>query len=80
LGRSHADQRFFAALGVRSDDIWFSEHLAGDSERVFHPARKPGLEGLVSKRRDAVYRSNQEWIKIKSPDSPAMQRLEDLSW
>jgi bifunctional non-homologous end joining protein LigD len=61
----------------RPDGIWFSEHLAGDGERVFRHACKLGLEGIVSKRRDAPYRSGRSkaWLKIKNPESPAMGRL-----
>jgi hypothetical protein len=35
-----------------------------------------GLEGIVSKRLSAPYRSDpsRDWIKVKNPDSPAMQR------
>jgi hypothetical protein len=33
-----------------------------------------GLEGIVSKRLSAPYRSGPslDWIKVKNPDSPAM--------
>jgi bifunctional non-homologous end joining protein LigD len=33
-----------------------------------------GLEGIVSKRLSAPYRSgrSRDWIKVKNPDSPAM--------
>jgi bifunctional non-homologous end joining protein LigD len=35
-----------------------------------------GLEGIVSKRLSAPYRSgpSRDWIKVKNPDSPAMRR------
>jgi ATP-dependent DNA ligase len=35
-----------------------------------------GLEGIVSKRMSAPYRSgpSRDWIKVKNPDSPAMVR------
>jgi hypothetical protein len=35
-----------------------------------------GLEGIVSKRLTAPYRSgpSRDWIKVKNPDSPAMRR------
>jgi bifunctional non-homologous end joining protein LigD len=59
--------------------IRFSEHLAGDGAPVFRHACKLGLEGIVSKRRDAPYRSGRSktWLKVKNPESPAMQRLEE---
>jgi ATP-dependent DNA ligase len=61
----------------RPDGIRFSEHLAGDGETMFRHACKLGLEGIVSKRRDATYRSGRSkaWLKIKNPESPAMRRL-----
>ena len=57
----------------------FSEHLAGDGKKIFEHACKLGLEGIVSKRRDAPYRSGRSkaWLKIKNHESPATQRLED---
>jgi ATP-dependent DNA ligase len=43
---------------------------------VFRHACKMGLEGIVSKRLTAPYRSgpSRGWIKMKNPDSPAMRR------
>jgi hypothetical protein len=39
---------------------------------VFRHACKMGLEGIVSKRLTAPYRSgpSRDWIKVKNPDSP----------
>jgi len=36
-----------------------------------------GLEGIVSKRRDAPYRSGRSphWIKVKNPHAPAATRI-----
>jgi bifunctional non-homologous end joining protein LigD len=43
-----------------------------------------GLEGIVSKKLSAPYRSgpSRDWIKVKNPDSPAMIRAREseLSW
>jgi ATP-dependent DNA ligase len=38
-----------------------------------------GLEGIVSKRLAAPYRSgpSRDWIKVKNPDSPAMLRARE---
>jgi bifunctional non-homologous end joining protein LigD len=40
------------------------------------------LEGLVSKRRDSRYRTgpSRDWIKVKNPASPAMNRAKDAFW
>jgi hypothetical protein len=46
---------------------------------VFRHACKLGLEGIVSKRLTAPYRSgpSRDWIKVKNPDSPAMRRARE---
>jgi bifunctional non-homologous end joining protein LigD len=38
-----------------------------------------GLEGIVSERLAAPYRSgpSRDWIKVKNPDSPAMTRARE---
>ena len=60
------------------DGIQFVEHIeAADGATVFEHTCKLGLEGIVSKRRDSVYRPGRSrmWLKIKNPASPAMQRV-----
>jgi bifunctional non-homologous end joining protein LigD len=49
---------------------------------VFEHARRMGLEGIVSKRLDAPYRSGRpgDWIKTKNPDSPAAVRAREGRW
>jgi bifunctional non-homologous end joining protein LigD len=41
-----------------------------------------GLEGIVSKRLTAPYRSgpSRDWLKVKNPDSPAMSRHQEERW
>jgi ATP-dependent DNA ligase len=41
-----------------------------------------GLEGVVSKRLNAPYRSGRstDWLKIKNADSPAMIRAREGEW
>ena len=60
--------------------IALSEHLDGDGEAIFHHACVLGLEGIVSKRRDAPYRSGRspDWIKVKNPNAPAATRV--IEW
>jgi bifunctional non-homologous end joining protein LigD len=43
---------------------------------LFLQACRMGLEAIVSKRLSAPYRSGRsnEWLKIKTPNSPAMIR------
>ncbi|TIT80517.1 MAG: ATP-dependent DNA ligase [Mesorhizobium sp.] len=47
--------------------IQFSEALPGDGDAVYYLACEAGLEGIVSKRLDSVYRSGStmNWRKIK---------------
>jgi len=59
-------------LLARPDGIRFSEHFAGDRARRLDHACRLRCEGVVSKRRDAAYRSGRSkaWLKVKNPDSP----------
>jgi len=45
------------------------EHTEGDGEKMFEAACKLGLEGIVSKKLTAPYRSgwSNTWIKVKNP-------------
>jgi bifunctional non-homologous end joining protein LigD len=62
--------------------IVFNEHTDEDGAVVFRHACKLGLEGIVSKRLGAPYRSgpSRDWIKVKNPDSPAMRRARAGMW
>ena len=53
-----------ARLGIR-----FNEHIEGNGPTVFAYACKMGLEGIVSKRKDSMYRSGRspDWLKKKNP-------------
>jgi bifunctional non-homologous end joining protein LigD len=59
--------------------IAINEHTDEDGTVVFRHACKMGLEGIVSKRLTAPYRSgpSRDWIKVKNPDSPAMRRARE---
>jgi bifunctional non-homologous end joining protein LigD len=50
-----------------TEKITLSEHFEVDGAALFEQAGRLGLEGIVSKRRDAPYRSGRgkEWLKIK---------------
>ena len=60
--------RLRKALRGAGKALRFSEHLEGDGEAIFRHACALGLEGIVSKRRDARYRSGRSltWLKIKN--------------
>jgi bifunctional non-homologous end joining protein LigD len=53
-----------------------NQNLDGDGAAMFRHACAMGLEGIVSKWRDAPYRSGRSahWVKIKNPEAPAATR------
>jgi bifunctional non-homologous end joining protein LigD len=53
-----------------------------DGPTVFAHACKLGVEGIVSKRIDAPYRSgpHSAWIKVRNPASIAVHRDRSLNW
>jgi bifunctional non-homologous end joining protein LigD len=53
--------------GRATDWIIYSGDVAGSGETFFNEACKSGLEGIISKRKDAPYRSgrSKSWLKIK---------------
>ena len=57
--------------------IQYVEHADGHGERMFAAVCRLGLEGIVSKRSSAAYRSGptRTWIKVKNPDAPAATRV-----
>jgi bifunctional non-homologous end joining protein LigD len=75
-------KRLARLLGKRRAGIVLSEHTADDGALIFQQACKMGLEGIVSKRLSAPYRSgpSRDWIKVKNPDSPAMIRAREAEW
>ena len=62
--------RLAELLSEAPDALWFSGHVAGaDGEALFRHACAMSLEGIVSKRIGASYRSGPHaaWRKIKNP-------------
>ena len=57
--------------------IQYVEHIDGDGDEVFEAVCKLGLEGIVSKKLDAPYRSgpSKSWLKTKNPKAPAATRI-----
>ena len=51
----------------------------GDGVEMFKAICKLGLEGIVSKKLDAPYKSgpSKAWLKIKNPKAPAATRAAD---
>src|SRR3954453_4043975 len=62
--------------------ISYNEHIDQDGPAVFEHACRLGLEGIVSKRLDAPYRSgpSKTWLKSKNPLSPAGRREREEDW
>ena len=59
--------------------IQYVEHAEGHGDRLFAAACKLGLDGIVSKKLDAPYKSgpSKAWLKIKNPKAPAATRAID---
>jgi bifunctional non-homologous end joining protein LigD len=75
-------RRLSRLLGRRRLGIVLSAHTDDGGALVFQQACRMGLEGIVSKRLSAPYRSGRstEWLKIKNPNSPAMVRHREERW
>ena len=76
-------QRLARLLGrAKRQAICFNEHMADDGPNVFKHVCRMGLEGIVSKRTDAPYRSgpSKTWLKSKNPASEAVRREREEEW
>ncbi len=65
--RKAALARLLASANDRAAVLRYSDHVVGAGADFFAHACKLGLEGIVSKKRDAPYRGTRgpEWLKIK---------------
>jgi bifunctional non-homologous end joining protein LigD len=72
-------KRLARLLARRRIGIVLSAHTAEDGATIFQQACRMGLEGIVSKRLSAPYRSgpSRDWLKVKNPGSPAMMRYRE---
>ena len=66
IERKHALQRILAKAGAKTPRVLYSEHFV-DGPDLYARACNMKLEGIVSKRADAPYRSGrgEQWLKIK---------------
>ncbi len=67
-------------LAGRPEGIFVAPFEQGEiGPDLFRKACEFELEGLVSKRRDSVYRAgpSPSWIKVKNRQHPAMSRVKD---
>jgi bifunctional non-homologous end joining protein LigD len=64
-------------LSCSNGGIQYVEHIEGDGTEMFEAACKLGLEGIVSKRLNAPYKSGpcKSWIKVRNPKSSAYLRI-----
>jgi ATP-dependent DNA ligase len=64
---------------VTGRGIQYVEHAQGHGDILFAAAYQLGLEGIVSKKLNAPYKSgpSKTWIKVKNPDAPAATRATD---
>jgi bifunctional non-homologous end joining protein LigD len=54
---------------IDSPHVLFAAHVELDGVALFEEARKSGIEGIVGKRADSLYRPGMrtaEWVKVKS--------------
>jgi len=60
-------QRLAKLIGKRQGVLRYSDHVVGNGKAFFELACKKGLEGIVSKRRDAPYSPGRGkgWVKTK---------------
>ncbi len=75
-------RRLAKLIGKSKHAIRFVEHLTDDGPVVFEHVCRMGLEGIVSKRTDAPYRSgpSKAWVKTKNPASDAVRREREENW
>jgi bifunctional non-homologous end joining protein LigD len=75
-------KRLARLLGGGRLGIVLGDHTDADGATVFRQACVMGLEGIVSKRLSAPYRSgpSRDWIKVKNLDSPAMVQARESEW
>lgn len=61
-------ERLQALLKGQAGPIRFSDSFAGDPDALLASAREVGLEGLIGKRVDSMYRSarSPDWVKLKT--------------
>ena len=67
LGQLARKERLRALLEGAPPALQYSEHVVGNGEKLFASLCAEGMEGVVSKRADALYRGRrtQAWLKTK---------------
>jgi bifunctional non-homologous end joining protein LigD len=77
-GKPYSERKAILLKALRRSraGIQYVEHTEGDGAKMFKAICKLGLEGIVSKKLNAPYRSgpSKTWIKVKNPKAPAATR------
>lgn len=62
--------------------IRYTEHIAGDGERLFRELEKRKLEGMVAKRSDSLYVGGRTraWLKVKTKAGKEEMRVRSETW
>jgi len=80
----HRKRRLSQLIGKSNTPsaIQYGDHLIGDGPAIFAHVCKLGLEGIVSKRTDAPYRSgpSKAWLKSKNSANEAVRREHEEEW
>ena len=66
--RRLTERRAALAKAISGSRVLLSEPLSGDVHQIEQTIRQHGLEGVVAKRRDSVYRPGlrtEAWVKVK---------------
>jgi len=65
--RKDALRLLLESAGAKAEPVRYSDHVIGGGPDFFTEACRLGLEGTISKRRDAPYRGTRgsDWLKIK---------------
>ncbi len=79
LALSERKGRLRKLLRRSGQGIQYVEHVEGDGGEMYEAACKLGLEGIVSKRLTAPYKSGpcKSWIKVRNLESPANLRISE---
>ena len=78
--RTYVERKAALRKLLRGDrGLQYVEHTEGHADRLFDAVCTIGLEGIVSKKLSAPYRSgpSKSWIKVKNPEAPAATRAID---
>jgi bifunctional non-homologous end joining protein LigD len=72
-------RRLKKLLRRRDDSIQFVDHLDGNGADIFEHACRLGLEGIVCKRADSIYRAgpSRVWQKVKNRSHASIARIKD---